>query len=126
MAKKTNKPEGVMMVFRTNGTNETKLLDSVPDLHTIREWLDGGYLEAVPHFTTINPDKGPLRKCVAFVDEEGKLAHKHLPPNAVATKFWEESLNRLGVSLYENGQMLDFLVGPCVVIWGNEPLMRKL
>jgi len=76
-----------------------------PTCEELRHQL-GGWLKVVPAFTTY---KG--RRCVAFCDEEGKL--KNLPLNETATLAW-----------YDCVDTGDALVGPIVVITGDDELLE--
>lgn len=78
----------------------------------------GGYIELVPHFNTIM-HRGTKRKCAAFCNEHGKL--DCLPRNDVATKLWNTALERSGIM-----RNPDHLVGPVVIVIGDNELMRQL
>jgi hypothetical protein len=101
-------------------------LDRPVTLEELKGAVGGGWLEAVPGFTTL-PWGGIVMDCVAFCDEEGKL--KNLPHNQVATDLWEQSLRRKGVNLYAPHPFRaepDYLVGPIAVVFGDREFMEKL
>lgn len=86
-------------------------LSEVPRLDKLKAGLDGGMLEIVPHF-----NKFMSRKCIVFVDEEGKL--KGLPRNDIAHLLWEKS--------YGGPIRDDYLVGPIVIIVGSPGFLAQL
>lgn len=82
----------------------------------------GGYIELVPHFDKIVHD-GAEHRCRVLCNEHGKIGADPLPLNYVATDLWNKAL---GGRLYQNGLALDVLVGPIVVLIGDEAFMREL
>jgi hypothetical protein len=93
----------------------------------------GGYIEAVPGFNSICQD-GRAVPCVAFCNEEGKL--QGLPFNNSATALWDRALRRIvgddGGLMYPNGlsgdegRPADVLVGPVIVLIGDDEFMAWL
>jgi hypothetical protein len=100
-------------------------LDHAATLDELKEVIGGGWLEAVPGFTTL-PWAGIVMDCVAFCDEEGKL--KNLPHNQIATDLWEQSLRRKGATLADHPlrQHADYLVGTIAVVFGDREFMEEL
>lgn len=78
----------------------------------------GGDLEIVPGF---NRFRG--LPCWALCDEHGKL--EGLPVNMIATELWDQAVDG---QLYDGSRRkyLDYLVGPVVVIIGDEEFMAEL
>lgn len=84
--------------------------------------LVGGYIEVVPGFDHIRVgDK--IECCVAFCNEDGK-GRLGLPFNPAATEEWEQAVPT-GLRT-PRGQWLDFLVGPVVVVFGDDEFMAEL
>jgi hypothetical protein len=104
-----------------------------PGLKELQEAV-GGYIETVPHLTTIRTleDKKYV-SCIAYCNEEGKL--EQLPYNARATLAWDIALRRIedseGTPVYPNGlrgkdnRPTDILVGPIAVLVGDAEFMRR-
>jgi hypothetical protein len=110
---------GKMYVF-TPGDDQPKMIEIVgpPTLDWLKRHLDGGYLESVPGFDWfVEPGTEVSVRCVAFCDEDGK--GKGLPLNVEATTHWFESM---GTNLYH----LDYLVGPVLVVVGDDEFMDAL
>jgi len=92
----------------------------------------GGYIEAIPHFSTIS-SKGVTVPCIAYCNEEGKL--KGLPTNWVATMVWHDALKRIeredGTRMFprglldEDGVARDVLTGPIIVVAGDREFLRR-
>lgn len=79
----------------------------------------GGYIEAVPGFSTVDYG-GELLACCAFCNEEGKL--KAMPLNLRATAKWVVAQHRAGAIPALN----DILVGPVLLVWGDAAFMAEL
>ncbi len=114
------------------GTMEGKLIVYEPDSPTpkvlrydeaiIADDLQdavGGWLEVVPYFDTLSID-GDRKPCRAFCNEEGKL--RRLDLNVTATQLWRDALTFQGLA----GAVDDVLVGPVVIVFGDEQFMRQL
>lgn len=109
--------EGQAIILKPGETLETATrvhLDAPPDLAFLKEGV-GGYIEAVPKFEALDLD-GDRKRCVAFCNEEGKI-HR-LQPNFEAQRLWEASFGHLISS--------DFLVGPIVILTGDEEFLEAL
>ena len=87
-------------------------IDHAPDCQELQK-LVKGYIECVPHF---NRYKGEA--CVAFCNEEGKL--DGLVANGLATGAWHYQLEKAGVPCH------DVLVGPVVIVTGDDELLEAL
>lgn len=84
----------------------------------------GGYIEAIPGFVWVLYD-GEERACVAFCNEEGKLKEGGLLNNQ-ATRLWHQSLDPPGLIDPKTGHVVDALIGPVVVLFGDPAFMRRL
>ena len=62
-----------------------------PDLKTL-QGLVGGYIETVPHLTSVELPGGRRVRCTAYVNEEGKLIR--LPKNQEMSRLWKSELLR--------------------------------
>lgn len=102
--------KGTMTVIQPNGTLTTYPLKGVPDHTRISAAINGGLIQLVPYFSRYDG-----KDCVAFCNEEGKL--NHLPLNASATALWAAQLDV---------PLVDYLVGPVVIISGDAELLRRL
>jgi hypothetical protein len=100
-----------------SGPGELHTFDAPVDLEFLQNAV-GGYIELVPGFDRIGG-----RACVAFCNEHGKL-HLELPFNRRATQLWEEALGRSLRS--PRGVWRDFLVGPVLVLYGDDEFMAEL
>lgn len=90
-----------------------------PKLELLKEAIGGGYLEVVPHWTSIEHG-GKRHRCVAFCDEDGKRLPQ--PVNRMATFAWDAALRRdCGC-----GCAPDYLVGNVVVVFGDREFMEAL
>jgi Domain of unknown function (DUF3846) len=90
-------------------------------LSDLRKFV-GGDVEAVPFFRSIALGLEVV-KCVAFCDEDGKM--KNLEMNTLATNLWREAAMRLpGVK--RQFRQEDFLVGPVIVVAGDDDFMATL
>lgn len=94
-------------------------LDHCPDNHELQRHLGGGWLEQVPGFNTV-ATRGQLHRCIAFSDEDGKM--KGLPRNHYATVLWKLAWKRTKPDL----ELPSFLVGPVLIIYGDDELMSNL
>lgn len=111
-------PFGHLIVMRPPfAVTEAREITAEPPTEEIKAALDGGWLELVPGFDSIEI-AGTLWRCVAFCDEEGKL--KQLELNQIATAFWQRALAR------NRKPFPDHLVGPVVVLAGNRAFMEAL
>jgi hypothetical protein len=70
----------------------------------------GGYIQIVPGF-----DKYKGKRCVAFINEEGKL--DGLPYNEFATTMWMGLVGSLSG---------DYIVGSIAIVTGDKAFMRAL
>lgn len=107
---------GHALIYATDGTVTlvSPLREPVP-----LEWHQGhvgGYIEAIPGFDSVQLG-GLVHRCVAFCNETGKL--DGLPINVEATQAWADALGG-------PPRMTDVLVGPVLVIWGDQELMDEL
>ena len=100
---------GTMVVIAVDGTITETTIDVGDVLTKARAALLGDYLEIVPYF-----DKYKSKPCAAFCGEHGKL--NGLRPNALATEMW-----RMQVP-----QIVDFIAGPMVIVYGPPAFMQAL
>lgn len=91
-------------------------LNVLPDADLIRSAV-GGPIETVPYFDTVEI-AGHVYQCIAFCDEEGKLAGK--PLNSPATILWRKSLNDAGMIIN------DYLVGDIFIVMGTSEELELL
>lgn len=118
--------KGLMLTFLPYQSKPVvRELTAEPPLHEIKAGIGGGYLEAVPGFTSIIID-GKRWDCIAYCDEDGK--HKNLETNNWATIQWEVALRNSGHPglLDPFGRVVDWLVGPVVVLAGDQQFMRSM
>jgi hypothetical protein len=111
------------MLFRPDGKpGELHKFTEPPTLQFMRDAI-GGDLELVPGFDTIGG-----RRCAAFCNEHGKLDHLQLPFNLRATLLWEGALrvNHQAVLRDPTGDWVDWLVGPVLVLYGDDEFMAEL
>jgi hypothetical protein len=113
---------GTMITIRPDGSTSLMPVTKSPDLETLKDGIGGGYLEAVPGFTKFPFENGKLAPCVVFCDEDGK--RKQMPVNAEATAMWYAALALHGDPLRPGWH--DVLVGPVVILTGDEAFMRSL
>lgn len=117
--------KGTMLIYEADATEPTLrvFIDSSPKLKELQAAV-GGRIETVPYFDHIRVN-GERREAVAFCNEEGKV--KGLPVNRQATLIWAQVLDNNGMTIRdEHGDFLDMLVGPVIVLYGDEEFMRAL
>jgi ABC-type glycerol-3-phosphate transport system substrate-binding protein len=102
---------GLLTIIQVDGAVSSEELAAAPHLEDLQSWLGGGFIELVPYFTRYQG-----KPCLAFCDEDGK--HKGMPINQRATALWYELEPRF--------MGMDILVGPIVIVSGDEQLMREL
>lgn len=95
-------------IIQPDGTISLDTVDAVPPLEFFQKAV-GGSIEVVPGFT-----RREGNPCVAFCNEEGKW--EKLPVNPLATTIW----------LAACPLVQDVLVGPVVIVEGDEEFMRAL
>lgn len=109
---------GALIVLSVNGSQLATPYRRPATLREMRAALGGGYLERIPYFTRFEFG-GEFHDCVAFCDEHGKI--RGLPLNERATAAW---------LLAQAGNLPDpindVLVGPVLVIIGDEEFMEAL
>jgi hypothetical protein len=98
-------------------------------MHELQRMV-GGWLEAVPGFSSIEHG-GEVHRCVALCNEEGKLDYstypghdkrrQPLPFNEFATGLWAAAVNGNPLSV-----MPDALAGTVVILFGDEEFMGAL
>ena len=101
-------------------------IDGEPTLDALKDAIGGGYIEKVPGFDSVEIDNR-VRKCVVFVDENGK--GKGMRVNAVATGLWHHALLRRGhpgLVVAATGEIADFLVGSIALVYGDAEFMQSL
>lgn len=119
--------QGTMLVMQPNGEVKVTKLDRVPELEDLKAGIGGGYLEKVPGFNVYVDMAGAPHRAVMLCDEDGK--RKHLPLNPPATRSWQQSLKMQGhPGLIEakTGRVVDFIVGPVVILYGDRKFMESL
>jgi hypothetical protein len=111
--------QGKFIVLHSSGKVSERELTAAPEPEELKKAV-GGWIEEVPFFNTYRGER-----CVAFCNEEGKLAL--LPVNAEATKRWYaaiyEQTRKKGLTCFWPN---DILVGDIVVITGDQELMEAL
>jgi hypothetical protein len=122
---------GTIVTIKPPCTPESREYDRAPTLDELRAAVGGGYIEVIPHFTTIQwyasgETPGIVLNCVAFCDEYGKLEHQ--PLNELATEMWAEALRRQGIELIDDKtkKPKDWLVGQIAIVWGDREFMAAL
>lgn len=114
--------KGTMLIYDVDATKPRRVEIEKPTLDALQKAV-GGKIETVPYFDHIKID-GQKRECVAFCNEEGKL--DQLPINKQATLIWEQVVSNVGMKLRDrHGNFLDVLVGPIVVLYGDDEFMRR-
>jgi hypothetical protein len=101
-----------------DGAVSSKELAAPPRLEDLQAGVGGGYIEVVPSFTRFVG-----QPCVAFCDEDGK--RKQMPVNMRATELWYVQMPDT-FWRGDTGFPLDHLVGPVVIVTGDEELMSAL
>jgi hypothetical protein len=101
---------GLLTIIPVSGAVSSKELAAPPALKALQAGV-GGYIQLVPYFLCYEGEP-----CIAFCDEEGKL--NGLPVNERATALWH--------MLEPRFIRQDVLVGPIVIITGDQELMRAL
>lgn len=128
--------QGKLLIYRASG-GLTGPPDTVEDIGGTPDWSDVADLlekirriieddiEQVPGLITIK-FAGRLERCVALIGENGK--YRNLPVNRRATLLWETALMRAAAqnTLRRLGDWQDFIVGPMVVLIGDEEFMEAL
>jgi hypothetical protein len=94
----------------------------VPSNEVIHEAV-GGFFESVAYFKTIKWG-GKIHACEAFCHGDGKVMEPPLPPNFPATYLWAQAIMRMEER--DDVEMLDYLAGPIVVLFGDEEFMDEL
>jgi hypothetical protein len=100
-----------MITVTPLGKSECVECVTIPQLEQLKKGLNGGLLEIVPLF-----NKFMGRRCIVFVDEEGKM--KGLLPNRTAQLLWEKA--------YGGPIKNDYLVGNIVIIVGSPSFLAQL
>lgn len=110
---------GSMFVFRPQAQEcEQVNIEGRPELHLIKEKLDGATLECVPYFDQIKLDR-KVYAAVAFCDDEHK--QKQLPFNQFATALWRDCPSYQAHYITD-----DYLAGPVVVLIGDDEFMQDI
>lgn len=108
--------KGVMTIIGTNFTvTHEEFNDKIP--LTELQHAVGGFIELVPFFESFDGEP-----CVAYCNEYGKL--NSLPANRLATTMWYEQL--MDNAKVTQDQLGDYLVGPVVVLTGDQEFMDAL
>jgi hypothetical protein len=132
--------KGHLMIIPTNGPvgriteiSGKQARDTAAMLQMMKDAIGGGYIEKVPGFDTIMVDKVKHR-CVALCDEDGK--RKAMPMNPVATELWDDALKRRGhpgltplipgIGMELQPGLVDYLVGPVAVLYGDREFLGAL
>lgn len=102
---------GTIVIISPTGTKWTNHLQHTPSLETLQQQV-GGFIEMVHGFKLYHHDGQP-RDCVAFCNEDGKL--KGLDLNTTATQIWQRQY-----------PTQDVLVGPVVILFGDDEFMGEL
>lgn len=113
---------GTFTVIKADGSSATQPVNKTPEYEMIKGGLDNGPLEAVPLF-----DEYKGERCIVFCDEDGR--NKGLPPNYTATALWHAGIRANGREPSQVLTPLDVvvgLVGPIVIISGDEELLRDV
>jgi hypothetical protein len=107
--------QGFTIVIDPDGSKTVRKYRGTIPLGDLRAGVGDGLIEHVPYFDSFKW-RGKRTRCVAFCNEEGKL-HGMLI-NEVATRIWHEGAPVM------RGR--DVLVGPVVIVFGDEAFMRAL
>lgn len=114
---------GTMLTYHPGDDPPVVETLTIPPSLTFLQRRVGGYIQAVPRFTTIMHN-GVKHGCVAYCDEEGKLKPNGRL-NTQATRLWHQALPPPGLA-DGNGNIVDVLVGPVVILFGDAVFMRRL
>jgi hypothetical protein len=124
---------GYLIIFPVDGPSVVTELTKPPPLTQLQDAV-GGFIEVVPHFTTLEWVGGEPVPCLAYCDEEGKLNDK--PVNRGATWLWHQATLRITDEdgkhpfprglLDSHGKLVDILVGNICVVTGDAKLMARL
>ena len=110
--------KGTMVIIPVTGPEQRIELTEPPETGAIHNAV-GGFFESVPYFTEYGTPDGTVH-CVAFCNEEGKI--KNLAYNDRANKLW----TRLMVLKQGRAPYPDFLVGPVVILYGDDEFMESI
>jgi hypothetical protein len=122
--------KGTMLIIKPESlVAEESTLSIAPRMHELQRMV-GGWLEAVPGFSSIMHG-GQLHHCFALCNEEGKLDRSTfpgqtsrrgpLPPNEIATALYQAAAARNPLSVFP-----DILLGTVVVLFGDQEFMEAL
>lgn len=114
--------KGTFTIIKPDGTVTSEPLTAPAEYNKIKAGLDGGFLEHVPMF-----DQYEGVECIVFCDEDGR--GKGLVPNSRATALWHAGIRTGGREPSDTLTALDVivgLVGPIVIISGDEELLREV
>jgi hypothetical protein len=117
--------KGTIVQLKPDGSRTETVIEGPPTLDRLKDAIGGGYIEAVPLFTTFNHGD-QIVNCVAFCDEDGK--YKHMPINRPATALWDEALRRVSHPglIAPDGSVADYLVGTVAIVFGDKRFMAAL
>lgn len=116
--------KGTMLIYDFDGITPRRVPLEKPTLEAFKQGIGGGRIETVPYLDRMFIE-GEWREVVAFCDEDGK--HKRLPVNKQATLIWAQILDNKGMTLRdEEGDFLDMLVGPIIVLYGDKEFMEAI
>lgn len=123
--------KGTMMTIAPDSALATEPVDPAVArdvarmLAKMKAGIGGGWLEKVPGFNSIKIGK-ETHDCVALCDEDGK--RKQMPFNQTATVMWQEALLAQGHPglCTPDGALADYLVGPIVILYGDQEFMEVL
>lgn len=107
--------QGFTIVIDPDGSKTIRKYRSTIPLGDLRAGVGDGPIEHVPYFDSFTW-YGERKPCVVFCNEEGKL--HGMPLNEVATRIWHETAPVM------RGR--DVLVGPVVIVFGDEAFMRAV
>jgi hypothetical protein len=113
--------KGTTLIYRASGAVDVlPWADRNPDLAFLQTAV-GGYIEAVPLFTSILNLDGNVQWAVAYCNEKGKL--NQLPVNVTATTLWQHAQYR--DSPAGRARIRDHLCGDVVVVTGDDEFMHR-
>ena len=107
--------QGFTLVIDPDGSKTIKEYRGPIPLDDLKAGVGDGFIEHVPYFSSFNWHGDPV-PCAAFCNEMGKL--HGMAYNAVATEAWHETAPHM--------RGVDILVGPIVIVFGDEAFMRAL